>query len=758
MPNSTVITEDLQSLIDLSNEYICVLNNDLTFKHINKVLKKEVSVDKEVSFDSFVESSDKEDIYALIEQSLKEGKEQEFVIDFKLSGSVKRVSWKIAPANDGTLFCVGSQLNEYYDQERNRLVEALDQLSDTLEQEDHFSQSELTNIQNVLSDKIDKFKLISQNVSDIVCLHEPKEARYLYVSPSLEEVTGYKPSEFVGKSPYNFFHPDMLKMLEEDHKRKQQGEEDDQDEGPPPKMVYKILAKDGGYIWLESHSRPIFDDEGNVIMLLSTSRDVTERVDAEAEKEKFYQYYRILGNNIPNGAIFLINEEYRFLIAEGQEFKNLNRTPDFYLNKTIYEVYDKDRLEFLKPYFEGVIRDKKKVKFEYQHEGFDYIFLGTPHINEEGQTSGIFLTQNITESKRIERQLRETINELEFQKSAMDSAALVSITNPQGIITYINDRFCKITGYEKKELLGHKHSILRSGYHDLDFIEDMKKSVGKGKMWHGEIKNKRKDGNYFWVDTYVIPFKDELGNVVKHVYIRFDITDRKKAEEDLKARNFELDAFAYHTSHDLRAPLSSVVGLTKLIEMENDLEKIKGFNKLVQSSITKLDNFIKSVMTHSQNKNKEEQYARVSFKKIVDNSIEELKYHQHFDRVDIKKEINGSGEFLSDHIRLSIVLKNLIANSIKYTNTLISNSYLSINISYDEQKADITIADNGIGIKEDYLDKVFNMFFRANDRVEGSGLGLYIVKQTVERLDGTIDITSEYGKGTSIKVSIPNKK
>ena len=147
----------------------------------------------------------------------------------------------------------------------------------------------LTDIQRVLSEEIDKFKLIAENVSDVVCLHEPREARYVYVSPSCKDVTGYLPVEMEGKSPYDFFHPDMIKELEEDHRRKEAGEISSEASGPPPKIVYLFKTKDRGFRWMESHSRSVFDKEGNVILILSTSRDVHEREEAEKEKQRLLQ-------------------------------------------------------------------------------------------------------------------------------------------------------------------------------------------------------------------------------------------------------------------------------------------------------------------------------------------------------------------------------------------------------------------------------------------------------------------------------------
>jgi len=745
---------DIERFINFSEGYWCMLDDKGQLISINNKLKNLLPED---SFElPGVEKSDSE-LKKVLRKVIQSGHEAQFNSHYKLSDDTIDIHWTFIPTSvENIVLARGKVISEESQIEKESLHQAFDQLRNTLNN-NSFEGDELADIQNVLSDKIDKFKLISQNVSDIVCLHEPKDARYLYVSPSLEEVTGYEPHEFVGKSPYDFFHPDMQKQLQEDHAKKQQGEE--YEDGPPPKMLYKILSKQGGYIWLESHSRPIFDENGNVIMILSTSRDVTERVDAEMEKEKYFQYYRILGNNIPNGAVFLVDHNYRFIIAEGQEFEKLNRSPDYYLNKTIDEVYPQDRLEFLKPYFKTVIDKKEKVKFEYQHEGFDYTFWGTPYIDTNGDlVCGIFLTQNITESKQIERQLRNTIHELEFQKSALDASALVTIINPDGVITYVNKRFCKISGYSKKELIGNKLSVVNSGYHHEKFFKDMKAKMMKGDVWHGEIKNKAKSGEMFWVDTYVVPFKNEEGEIIKYVYIRFDITDRKKAEEELQAKNYELDAFAYHTSHDLRAPLSSIIGLTTLINNESSVEGIKYYNALIRSSVKKLDNFITSVMSHSRNQKQEVAIELIPFEQIIKEVLEELQFNSNYDHLIVKQSIEDNHKFHTDIVRLTIILKNLLANSIKYANSMRNDGIINIEVKTDQNRATLAIEDNGIGIRNEYLSKVFDMFYRANNRTEGSGLGLYIVKQTVDKLKGKIEINSEYGEGTRVFVELPNLK
>jgi PAS domain S-box-containing protein len=191
---------------------------------------------------------------------------------------------KMIPVSRNKRKEVGSLVKVAGDAEHDKLEGALKNLRVRSRNGKHTGG--VTDMQRVLPDEIDKFKLISENISDLVCLHEPRDARYLYVSPACKDLTGFTPEEMEGKSPYDFFHPDMIKALQEDHRKKEAGEIPDIPTGPPPKIVYLCRTKEQGFRWMESHSRPIFDKEGHVIMILSTTRDVHEREVAEKEKQR----------------------------------------------------------------------------------------------------------------------------------------------------------------------------------------------------------------------------------------------------------------------------------------------------------------------------------------------------------------------------------------------------------------------------------------------------------------------------------------
>ncbi|MDO1444710.1 PAS domain-containing sensor histidine kinase [Rhodocytophaga aerolata] len=229
----------------------------------------------------------------------------------------------------------------------------------------------------------------------------------------------------------------------------------------------------------------------------------------------------------------------------------------------------------------------------------------------------------------------------------------------------------------------------------------------------------------------------------------------KRSIHELKERNFELDQIVYKTSHDLRSPLVSILGLLSLIKNETDVEQVRSHLDFIENRVNKLDDFVKSMLNFSKINRIDSKPVFINFQELISQCLQGLHFIKDYDKVEKFIQISGP-PFKQDSLRMEIVFNNILSNAIKYMNPYASQPYLRIDIIVTGQQANITFQDNGIGIKQEYLDHVFEMFVRGTERSEGSGLGLYIVKQTIERLNGTITISSVAGEGTSLQLSIPN--
>jgi signal transduction histidine kinase len=242
-----------------------------------------------------------------------------------------------------------------------------------------------------------------------------------------------------------------------------------------------------------------------------------------------------------------------------------------------------------------------------------------------------------------------------------------------------------------------------------------------------------------------------------------EIKTRKKAEEsiiksntELRKTNEELDSFVYSVSHDLRAPISSVMGLINLAQKEEDLAMIKNYLEMMSKSIYQQDLFIKEILDLSRNARLELNRDKISFEEIINDIFEQLKFSADTEKINKKIDVKQSKAFYSDKRRIKVVFNNLISNAIRYNDS--RKPVINVETIVDNGHAEIRVTDNGRGISEEHLDKVFKMFYRATDKGAGSGLGLYIVQETMDKLGGTVSINSQLNKGTEVLLKIPAMK
>lgn len=225
-----------------------------------------------------------------------------------------------------------------------------------------------------------------------------------------------------------------------------------------------------------------------------------------------------------------------------------------------------------------------------------------------------------------------------------------------------------------------------------------------------------------------------------------------KTNTELVLANDELDNFVYRSSHDLVAPLKSLKGLIQITNIEKSENERQKYFDMMNTSIVKLEDFIKSILDYSTNSNGDFEQEEINLDAMLDSIVEDLQYFDSAQKVTMKRHFDKQIKFVSDPKRVKIILSNLIANAVKYHNYNQDNPIVDVVASKSGGSFLIDIIDNGQGIKAIYLDKIFNMFYRASEKSEGSGLGLYIVKDTVDKLNGQIKVTSELGKGTKFSL------
>lgn len=364
--------------------------------------------------------------------------------------------------------------------------------------------------------------------------------------------------------------------------------------------------------------------------------------------------------------------------------------------------------------------------------------------------------------------LHEERKKLKIQNQALDNFAIVAETDPYGKIHYVNEGFLKVTGYPVSEILGKDYrDILNSGYHPKEFWKEFWSTIQSGKIWRGDIRNRTKSNEYFWVDKTVVLFVGDTGKIEKYISISVLITDKKNAEsrleeerEFLKKTNLELDSFVYTASHDLRAPLRGISSFASLLlkDYEGKLEaEGQLYLKKIDQGAKRMSQLINDLLALSRISRLEEPFEMTDMQEVLDTVLERIEF-------DIREK---KVQLLIPHrlpcikcnrTKITEVFLNLINNAIKFSSKEnASDPIVEVGFIEEESFFRFYVKDNGIGIDKEYHEQIFGIFKRlhTNEEYEGTGLGLNIVKRVVEDHHGKIWIESEAGKGAIFCFTIP---
>lgn len=417
---------------------------------------------------------------------------------------------------------------------------------------------------------------------------------------------------------------------------------------------------------------------------------------------------------------------------------------------------DKERaLKNLDDYINGRI-PKYDIDFRLRHKDGGYIWVRSKAKlvrNDGGEAIRISGSHtDITDKKKAVEALLKSEKKYKylFQHALI---GMMRVKADDFRVTEINHRGLQILALPSLSPLMRLDELFAIPEQREEVISILNKNQG---LEEHEVKIIRWDESETWISVSAVYYEDESDKFFDIIFR--DISEFKDNLIELQRLNFELDNFVYHASHDIRSPLRSMMGLVEILKTEKNPVEVKKIVDMMSGSINRLDKFVVDLLAMSRNNRLQEEAVRINFMVEINNSVTNFHHVYNTKGLEIKTKILHAIPFYSDLTKVRIILNNLISNAIKYRRIEEGlNSFILLDIEVNETEAVLKISDNGEGISADKLDKIFDMFYRASENSEGSGLGMYIVKNVVKKLDASIEVESEDKKGTNFTIKIPNQ-
>ena len=664
---------------------------------------------------------------------------------------------------DGKLFGIisFSIMNKNFDREEISFINSIaTDISLAIQNIELEAKNKLTESNLIESER--RYRQVIENATDIIFTND-LQGNFTYVNNSGVINTGYSSNELLKLNCMDLILPEYREKVKifylKQFKNRQQS----------AYTEFPFYTKTGEIKWYGQNTTLLLENN-NVIGFHNISRDITERKQMEEALIESEKRYRQLVELSPDavivhtkGRIIYINEASLRLFGTSKK----------------EEIIDKSITKFLHPDSIDIVRVRNKHNFKNGNNVLlqeqKFLRLDGTSVSVEVSASPIIfqnessiqvIIRDITERKHVENELRKRQLEVNTLLDSLPGMAFFKDKNLRYLI--VNQKFCDGMGYTKEEIIGKTDFELLPSHIAEKYNADDLKVINSGNVHYIREEQILINGKYFTIGTRKVPLKDENGNVVGLIGLGFDVSERKEAEEaikkyskELEEVNAEKDKFFSIISHDLRSPFQGLLGISNIIKEEYEnlsQDEIKLFINNLHNSAKNLFNLIENLLQWSRI-----QRGKLDLKPASIELYEEVLYiinllKQNADNKNLKLTNNVSQNLFveSDINVLTSTLQNLISNAIKFTRP---GGEIKIFSEKENEFIKVTVIDNGVGISEDNLQKLFRVDTQVStlgtERESGTGLGLVICKELIERQGGKIWVKSKLGEGSSFSFTLP---
>ena len=579
--------------------------------------------------------------------------------------------------------------------------------------------------------------------------------KYLLANIAQAKLFGKNAEELIGKADIDFvFNEDEYKIIQES---------DAQVVATQKTIILpeQIVTLKETKHYLYTSKVPLISPVDGELRILGVSIDLTEVRALKIEYDQSMEAYQKLVEISPD-AIYIQSNDGKILFSNPAGIKLLGaKNLDELLGVSVMSFIHPDSIQEVNTrigkseYLNGVVSEQKAITLTGEILDIEVVSVSFIY---DGAPAEQVIVRNVSEKIQAREALFQSREE--FRTLTDNSTDIIARITKDSTFVYINKAISTITGksldfYSGKtpEQAGFPSKLCKG----IDFI--IHKTISYRKATSYYFENPQLEQMFRYAHVISVPEFNSAGEISSILCTVQDVTQLKRNEQQLIQTGKDLDRFVYSASHELRAPLKSILGLTRLISQDikaNNFGDMMEYISRIERSVLRLDETVKDVIEYSRNNRLSIERKPISFPKIIYQITENLSSLANFSKIEIESKIGESISFYSDSRRIQIVLNNIISNSIKYADLSKEKSFIHISIHSTQEECQIHIQDNGIGIDQKYLAHIFDMFFRATTTNEGDGLGLYIVKETLQKLEGSIEVESTLGEGTIFSIRLMN--